>query len=406
MKEIILNNLDQPLIMANLVLAAIVMLTILSLAVVAVRYVRNYIVEHRKDSLQIVEEIKVDTKKWRDDPEVKAHIAGRVAVAIVSLAASSIRFITNAACFGGKVRWTVTHSDGTKHEEERMITWWGPDMKGVIWFTLLSTIGVAILAHYTERLPIVLAWALWSAFAWVILWDFPNAGLNELVRWLIYGMPRLIGQLAADVVSSIYYYTIGRTLRGLAVFLSFKHILLPIYAPQNAPFLENIVFFAIVAHFIWYMPYFGPRAIWQILPTSLWNVESEEVRGEDMPAKVHFNISDDKVKIDIADCTIPVHGYGNVWVLRNGWCPYWFEFDVKPDKQFSAEIDVHREYATWDPIWCTKMVLHAVVEEKDISVREYLPEGRGMKQKIMEYIFHLSKRVWNILLGTKSVCSD
>lgn len=406
MKEIILNNLDQPLIMSDLVHAAIIMLTLLSLTVVAVRYVRNHIVEHREGILKAVEEMKAEAKKLRDDPEIKSHITGRAMVAIASLLASSIRFVTNVACLRGEVHWTVTNSDGTKHEEVGMTTWWGPGMKDIIWFVLLSTIGAAILNHYTEQLPIVLAWALWIAFAWVIIWDFPNAGLNQLERSLIYGMPGLVGQLAADVMSSMYYYTIGRTLRGLAVFLSFKHILLPIYAPQNAIFLENVIFFAIVAHFIWYIPYFGPRAIWQRLPTSFWNIEAEVVRGKDMPAKVHFNISDDKVKIDISDCTMPIRGYGNVWVLRNGWRPYWFEFEVKPGKEFSTQIDVHREYTTWDPIWCTKMVLHAVVSEKDISVREYLPEGRGVKQRIMEHVFRLSMRVWNIILGTKSTCTD
>lgn len=404
MKEIILNNLNQPLIMADWFIVELVLLTILSLAIVGIRHVRNYIVDHREGVLEAVDEMKAETEKWRKDSEAD-RFKNRLLIEIISALTSIIRFVMNAVCIGEKVHCTTTYPDETEHEEDGIGTWWGPSAKDVMWFALLSAIGAAILSQYTESLSLEVAWALWIALAWIILWDFPNSGLNVFERSITYRIPRLFGQLAADIVSSVYHYTVWRVLLGLAVFLSFKYVLLPVYVPQDALLLENIIFFAIVAHFAWYFPYFGPSAIWHRLPTSPWH-ETEKVRGKDVPAQIQYNISNGKAVVSIKNSAVPIRGYGYVWVLRNGWMDYRFEFLTESGKDFHTKINIQPRYSSLDIIWCSKMMLHIQEPNEYQAAKEYLPEKRGVKQKIMEAIFELSEKTWNNLLGIKEINHD
>ena len=260
------------------------------------------------------------------------------------------------------------------------------DVGHLIIYAVKALVAILIIYRVTDLLPVQVAWALWLLLGWTILWNFPKSGLYTLERYLSYGIIEPVNQKAAEIVSRVYSYTYNQIVYAAAVFLGLKYILLPAYAPESAPFIEGIVLFAILMHFVWYFPFVGPLGIWHILPKR-W-ISRYDPEGMDIPAKISFVVKDNVAIVKVSNVLTPLKGMGRMNIVRGHNLLFSFEFDIEPGTDFEIKEDLHINRLV-SPLWYIDITLCFSDPYGLKGTRTFFPEKRGMSQRIMEKVYSL-----------------
>ena len=261
----------------------------------------------------------------------------------------------------------------------------------LIIYAVKAAVAVFIISHVMHLLPVPVVWGLWILLGWTVLWRFPFSGLYALESFLFYGSLNLVSQKAAQIVWDVYVYTHHKIISAAAAFMGLKYILLPIYAPESAAFIEEIVLFAIVLHYLWYFPFVGPVGIWSILPKR-W-IEKHDPEGRDIPAKVSLRIEGTEAIIKISNCLVPIQGIGKLNVVRghNSWPS--FKFKIEPGEAFfEITVDLQLSDSPVYPLWYTDLTLSVSGPGLE-GTRTFFPEKRGISQRIMEWVYSLPSTV-------------
>ncbi len=261
------------------------------------------------------------------------------------------------------------------------------DMWSIISYAVKALVAILIIYRVTDLLPVQVAWALWLLLGWTILWNFPKSGLYALERYLSYGIIEPVNQKAAEIVSRVYGYTYNQVVYAAAVFLGLKYILLPAYAPESAPFIEGIVLFAILMHFVWYFPFVGPLGIWHILPKR-W-ISRYDPAGMDIPAKISFVVEDNEAIVKVSNVLTPLKGMGRMNIVRGHNSLFSFEFDIEPGTDFEIKKDLHILNRLVYLLWYIDITLCFSDPYGLKGTRTFFPEKRGMSQRIMEKVYSL-----------------
>ncbi len=265
------------------------------------------------------------------------------------------------------------------------------DVGHLIIYAVTAAVAVFIISHVTHMLPVPVTWGLWLLLGWTILWRVPFSGLYALEDLIFYKSINLVNHKAAKIISGVYRYTRNKVIYAAAVFLALKYILLPAYAPiGSAAFIEEIVLFAIVLHYLWYFPFVGPVGIWSILPKR-W-IEKHDPEGRDIPAKVSFRIEGTEAIIKISNCLVPLKGIGKLNVVRghNSWPS--FKFKIEPGEDFEITVDLQLSNSPVYPLWYTDLTLSVSGPGLE-GTRTFFPEKRGVSQRVMEWVYSLPSTV-------------
>lgn len=255
-------------------------------------------------------------------------------------------------------------------------------LKHKLFFTIRAVLVVVLLSAFADALPRAMELALWVVLGWVIIWQFPTVGLARVRFWATYVLPSKLSEDLAQVVIALFDYSVYRAFTGIAVFLSARYLVLPNYV-ANASFIEEILVFSIVGHFVYYIPFFGVLALWQRLPKKGLQRESEY--GQ-IPAKVSFEMVGECATVKIEKCTQSISGFCHVWVLRDCWQETTIPFHAEPDKAFcKLAVDTARSWGTLYPIWYSTLVLEIREPEECKARVEFLPLKPGMKQRMMQF---------------------
>ena len=270
------------------------------------------------------------------------------------------------------------------------------DMRNTVAFAFKALVAVTIMSLVIDMLHISVAWALWILLAWIILWNFPYAGLKYWEFQLRYGLISIVNKNAVDIFSKIYLYVKHKLFYALAVFLLLKFIVLPMYAPpESAPFLEEIALLAIAMHFVWHFPFVGIVGLWFFFPKE-WPMR-DNPDGRDLPAKVNFSLKNGKAHIKITNVLAPLSGAVRIMVVRghNHWES--FEFHVEPGKNFETTWDYTSRWLVY-PVWYADLRVSFTGPEGLKGIRTFFPEKRGMSQRVLERVYSLpeivKERIW------------
>ena len=263
----------------------------------------------------------------------------------------------------------------------------GTKLREVARYYVKSLPAIIILWHITDMLPISVAWGMWIAAGWIIYWNFPCVGLRHW-EGLISGGWIIFNREAARIFSGTYWYVKYEIIYAGAVLMLLKYILLPMYVPENAAFIEEIVLLAIVLYCVWYFPFVGPVALWHIFPKE-WP-ERDYPAGRDIPARINFFLKNGEAHIKISKCAAALTGTAIVTVVRGHIDLHRFDFQVEPGKDFDETMGFGTYYGRLlNHVWYTDLTIIISSPGELRGIRTFYPENRGMSQRILERIYSL-----------------
>ena len=275
----------------------------------------------------------------------------------------------------------------TKHPRIRNPLWGIQDMsdeiKPIFIFATIAVVAIIIISLMMDSLPVPVAVALWILTGWIIIWNYPNSGLRHVENFIVYGLITPISDDVAEIISNSYYYTRNRIVYGCAVFFGLKYVL-SAYAMVNTPYVEEVIFFAIIMHFAWYFPFVGPYSVWMILPKK-W-ITKYESAGHDLPADLSFSVERNVAHIKISNSAIHLNGIGKLNIVRGISFDSSFQFEVKPGEDFETSVDL--SYNSKIHPWYVDLTL-SFTGPKLGGTRTFYPENRGPSQSIMERVYSL-----------------